>query len=198
MRDWYKLQYVASARAKRFQVAAAKVRREMPALDFSVRRSPTLVGSLTEAKARMTLRKEIVPFMRERMGLVLFYSPTCRYCAKQMEILEGFSRKWDWTNIRLIDAKANHDIADRFGVQLTPDLWILGNMLDGDDSGENVLSMRIKTGLATISEIEDGLMRAYYEWFEGKNYERPEMVEELVKPEEVIKQLQLQQQKQQQ
>jgi thiol-disulfide isomerase/thioredoxin len=191
MRDWYKLQYVASFRAKRFQEAADRVRREMPALDFSVRRSPTLVGSLTEAKARMTLRKEIVPFMQKRMGLILFYSPRCKYCTKQIEILEGFARKWGWgENIRLVDARANHDIASRFGVQVTPDLWIVGNMGDDENDGTNVLSMRLGTGLITISEIEDGLMRAYYEWFEGKNYERPEMVDELVKPEDIIKEQQ--------
>ena len=63
MNDWYKLLYVASFRAKRFQEAADRIRREMPALDFSVRRSPTLVGSLIEAREKMNLRKEIVSFI---------------------------------------------------------------------------------------------------------------------------------------
>jgi len=190
MNDWYKLLYVASFRAKRFQVAADRARREMPGLDMSVRRSPTLVGSLAEAKTRMRLRKEIVPFMRERMGLILFYSPRCPYCEKEIEILQGFARKWGWgENIRLIDSRANHDVADKFGVQVTPDLWIVGN-ISGNEDGSDVLSMRLGTGLITISEIEDALMRAYFEWFEGKNYERPEMVDELVKPEDIIKEQQ--------
>jgi thiol-disulfide isomerase/thioredoxin len=124
------------------------------------------------------------------MGLILFYSPRCPYCEKEIEILQGFARKWGWgENIRLIDSRANHDVADKFGVQVTPDLWIVGN-ISGNEDGSDVLSMRLGTGLITISEIEDALMRAYFEWFEGKNYERPEMVDELVKPEDIIKEQQ--------
>jgi hypothetical protein len=31
-----------------------------------------------------------------------------------------------------------------------------------------------------------GLMKAYYEWFEGKNFERPEMVDIMVDPRDIV------------
>jgi len=185
MNDWYKLLYVASFRAKRFQEAADRIRREMPALDFSVRRSPTLVGSLIEAREKMNLRKEIVSFMRENMGIIVFYAPGCGYCKKQIEIMQGFSRKWGWNNIIFVNVKEDLDAYLEYGVQVTPDLWVVGNV-KYDDGTEERKQMRIKSGLATIADIEMGLLKAYYEWFEGKNFERPEMVDIMVDPRDII------------
>jgi len=166
--------------------AADRVRREMPALDYSVRRSPTLVGSLIEAREKMNLRKEIVSFMRENMGIIVFYKPTrCPYCAKQIKIMQGFSRKWGWNNIIFVNVKEDLDAYLEYGVQVTPDLWVVGNV-KYDDGTEERKQMRIKSGLATIADIEMGLLKAYYEWFEGKNFERPEMVDIIVDPRDIV------------
>jgi len=184
VKELYALQAIASIRAKRFQEAVEEVRQEMPGLDMSTRRSPTLVASMAEAKQRMDLRSEIVPFMRDNMGLIFFHSPTCAYCQKQKYILEGFAKKWGWQRLQMVDVTADSDTAARFGVQIVPDIWVVGKV------GDEIKERRIKAGLSTLADLEQGLMKAYYDWFEGKNYERPDMVEELVRPEDIIRQMQ--------
>ena len=69
-------------------------------------------------------------------------------------------------------------------MQVTPDLWVVGKVQD--DGSEEKKQMRIKAGLATIADIEMGLLKAYYEWFEGKNFERPEMVDIIVDPRDIV------------
>jgi conjugal transfer pilus assembly protein TraF len=184
VRELYALQAVASIRAKRFQEAVSEVRQEMPALDMSTRRSPTLVASMAEASQRIKERQEIVPFMRDNMGLIFFYSPECAYCEKEKFILQSFKKKWNWNNITSVNIYKDVDAKLKFDVQVTPDLWIVGRV------GDEIKERRLKAGLSTMADIEFGLIKAYYEWFEGKNYDRPSMVEELVKPEDIIKRLQ--------
>jgi len=99
--------------------------------------------------------------------------------------MQGFSRKWGWNNIIFVNVKEDLDAYLEYGVQVTPDLWVVGNV-KYDDGTEERKQMRIKSGLATIADIEMGLLKAYYEWFEGKNFERPEMVDIIVDPRDIV------------
>ncbi len=174
MEVYLKLQGVAMRRAKKFQEVWDEVVLANPVLDETVRRSPTTLGSSLEAIEERNNRAEVIGQMSQDMGLIYFYSPSCSYCEKEKDILNEFMEKWSWTNITAINIKENSIVAQEYGVQTVPDLWVVGNTKDG------VQQRRLKAGLASHSDIEQGLMMAFSLWFDGKRYERPTMTEEIL------------------
>jgi conjugal transfer pilus assembly protein TraF len=173
MVTYLKLQSVAMHRAKNFQEAWASALLKYPVLDTTVQRAPTLAATTAEVVAEREEREVAIQAMRENMGILFFYSPTCRYCSQQKEILENFVQKWGWQNITAINVLSSPEAARQYGVQSVPDLWVAGNI-----RGETV-QRRLKSGLVEFHDLERGLLKAWTLWNDGRNYERPEMIHQL-------------------
>lgn len=173
MVDYMTLQGVAMRRAKAFQESWSEVLLKYPVLDETTQRAPSTLGSGLEAVASRENEEHVLGQMRENMGILYFYSPSCAYCAKQTEILKMFVEKWNWANFQAINIDENPEVVGKYGVQSVPDLWVAG-LVNGE-----VQQRRIKAGLADFGAIERGLMNAWSQWFEGKRYERPTLNRQL-------------------
>ena len=173
MVTYLKLQGVAMHRAKNFQEAWSSALLKYPVLDTTVQRAPSLAATTAEIVAEREDREHAIGAMRENMGILYFYSPTCRYCNQQKEILESFIQKWGWKNLIAINVLSSPDAARQYGVQSVPDIWIAGNF-----SGETV-QRRLKSGLVEFHDLERGLLKAWTLWNDGSNYERPAMIHQL-------------------
>jgi thiol-disulfide isomerase/thioredoxin len=173
MVTYLKLQGVAMQRAKTFQEAWSSALLRYPVLDATVQRVPTLAATTAEVVAEREDRGAAIDAMRERMGILYFYSPTCRYCAQQKDILAGFVKKWGWKNITAINVLESPEAAQRYGVQSVPDLWVAGNI-----KGETV-QRRLKSGLVEFHDLERGLLKAWTAWNGGGTYERPVMTHQV-------------------
>lgn len=173
MVTYLKLQGVAMHRAKNFQEAWASALLKYPVLDTTVQRSPTLAATTAEVVAEREDREFAIQAMRDNMGILFFYSPTCRYCGQQKEILAHFIEKWGWKNITAINVLSSPEAAREYGVQSVPDIWVAGNI-----KGETV-QRRLKSGLVEFHDLERGLLKAWTLWNEGGNYERPAMALQL-------------------
>lgn len=173
MVTYLKLQGVAMRRAKAFQEAWADTLLKYPVLDATVERAPTLAASTAEIIAEKEDRATAIQAMRENMGILYFYAPSCRYCQQQQAILRGFAEKWGWRNITSIDVVQSPDIAAQYGVQTVPDLWVAGNV-----QGQT-LQRRLHAGLTEHADLERGLLQAWSVWSGQTRYERPVMVHRL-------------------
>jgi len=180
MRDYIKLKFVAQKRASDFQIAYGRARKEMPLLDYSVRRAPNSLASRLEVDQRRQNRQKVVPKMRENMGLFFFFSTGCRYCEEQKEILSHFVEKWEWRQLKSINIDQHPELRKKYQVEIVPDLWVVGKV-----EGE-IREARLGAGLLNLGEIERGLTQLYFRWFEGKHYERPNMTKELKSPKDYI------------
>lgn len=138
-----------------------------------MQRAPTLAATTAEVVAEREDRESAIQAMRDNMGILFFYSPTCRYCRQQKEILANFTEKWGWKNITAINVLSSPEAARQYGVQSVPDIWVAGNV-----KGETVQS-RLKSGLVEFHDLERGLVKAWTLWNEGGNYERPAMVHQI-------------------
>lgn len=174
MLTYLSLQGVAMRRAKKFQEAWSQALLKYPIFDETVQRSPTPIGTSLEVIAEREDRQKVLNEMRDRMGLLYFYSLSCSYCKKEKEILDSFVYKWSWKNFTAINIHEYPDLAAQYGVMTVPDLWVVGNTSKG------ILQSRIQSGLADHAAIERGLLTAWYKWFSRGNYERPAMVENIV------------------
>lgn len=173
MVTYLKLQGVAMHRAKNFQEAWASALLKYPVLDTTVQRAPTLAATTAEVVAEREEREVAIQAMRENMGILYFYSPTCRYCSQQKEILGNFVQKWGWKNITAINVVSSPEAVQQYGVQSVPDIWVAGNI-----RGKTV-QRRLKSGLVEFHDLERGLLKAWTLWNDGTNYERPEMIQQL-------------------
>lgn len=173
MVTYLKLQGVAMQRAKNFQEAWASALLKYPVLDSTVQRAPTLAASTAEVVAEREDREAAIEAMRDNMGILYFYSPACRYCEQQNDILAGFVKKWGWKNITAINVTSSPEAARQYGVQSVPDLWVAGNV-----RGETV-QRRLKSGLVEFHDLERGLLKAWSLWNDNGNYERPAMAHQL-------------------
>jgi len=173
MVTYLKLQGVAMHRAKNFQEAWSSALLKYPVLDTTVQRAPSLAATTAEVVAEREDREHAIGAMRENMGILFFYSATCRYCSQQKEILENFVQKWGWKNITAINVLSSPEAAQRYGVQSVPDIWLAGNI-----KGETV-QRRLKSGLVEFHDLERGLLKAWTLWTGGGNYERPVMAHQL-------------------
>ena len=173
MVTYLKLQGVAMHRAKNFQEAWSSALLKYPVLDTTVQRAPTLAATTAEVVAEREDREVAIEAMRENMGILFFYSPTCRYCAQQKEILASFVEKWSWKNITAINVLSSPEAALQYGVQSVPDIWVAGNI------GGETVQRRLKSGLVEFHDLERGLLQAWTLWNDGGNYERPAMVHQI-------------------
>ncbi len=79
MLDYIKLQGVAMRRAKVFQEAWGDILLKYPILDTTVQRSSTQAGTTASVLAEREDRVIAVRDLKDTMGLIYFYSPSCRY-----------------------------------------------------------------------------------------------------------------------
>lgn len=173
MLTYMQLQGLAMRRAKVFQEAWAETLQKYPVLDSTVQRAPTLMGTNAEVAAEREDRSLAISSMREQMGIIYFFSPTCRYCQQQSTVLSSFAAKWNWTHITAVNILESPEIAAKYGVQAVPDLWVAGNI-----RGET-LQRRLRAGLVEHADLERGLLKAWSVWNGGGAYERPEMSQQL-------------------
>lgn len=181
MVTYLKLQHVAMQRAKNFQEAWASAILKYPLLDTTVQRAPTLAATTAEVVAEREDRARAIEDMRQSMGIIYFYSPTCRYCEQQRTILANFVEKWGWKNITAINILEAPDAVREYGVQAVPDIWLAGNF-----NGETV-QRRLKSGLVEFSDLERGLLKAWSLWTQDKHYERPLMVHQVQEFEDFLR-----------
>lgn len=173
MLTYMKLQGVAMRRAKHFQEAWGEVLLKYPALDTTVARSPTQAGTTAEVVAEREDRAVAIGQLRESMGLVYFFSPSCRYCQQQHVIVESFAQKWGWKNISAVNIDENPAVVAEYDIQSVPDLWVVGQF-----NGE-LVQRRLRSGLTEHADIERGILSAFTIWSGGSRYERPEMSKQL-------------------
>lgn len=181
MVTYLKLQGVAMQRAKNFQEAWASALVKYPVLDTTVQRAPTLAATTAEVVAEREDREVAISAMRENMGILYFFSPTCRYCVQQKDILAAFVEKWGWKNITAVNVISSPEAAQQYGVQSVPDIWIAGNV------GGETVQRRLKSGLVEFHDLERGLLKAWTLWNDGGNYERPVMAHQLQTFEEFLR-----------
>lgn len=171
LKDYMTLQRVAILRSENYSRAWAQVLRDNPALDPTVSRPPTRIGSRVEAQIRNEETSSIIAEMKDQMGILFFTRTGCRYCDEQRAILLGFMEEWGWQNVQEINVNEFPDAAAEYGVQLVPDLFVVGNV------GEEIRRQRLRAGLTTRQEIEAGLAEAYSIWFLGRSYLPPQQAE---------------------
>lgn len=182
MVTYLKLQGVAMRRAKMFQETWASAILKYPILDSTVQRAPTLAATNAEIIAEREDRSQAINEMRQNMGILYFYSPTCRYCTQQKTILANFVEKWNWRNITAINILESPEAAREYGVQAVPDIWLAGNF-----NGKTV-QRRLKSGLVEFSGLERGILQAWSFWSHGTRYERPAMIHQLNDFDDFLKQ----------
>lgn len=181
MLDYIKLQGVAMRRAKSFQEAWGDVLLKYPILDATVQRAPTQAGTTAFVTAEKEDRATAIQDLKGQMGLIYFYSPSCRYCQEQLTILQSFAEKWSWANISAVNVDGRPDVVAEYGIQTVPDLWVAGNF-----QGETY-QRRLRSGLTQHGDIERGLLNAWSLWTSGARYEQPQMATPLVPFEEFVR-----------
>jgi conjugal transfer pilus assembly protein TraF len=93
------------------------------------------------------LTKETLGKYVETIGLVVFATETCPYCAKQQNIMEMFKRDYE-IEYRYAYISESPEIAAQFGINTVPDIFILAEI-----EGKPVWQ-RISTGLTSYDELE--------------------------------------------
>lgn len=182
MLTYMKLQGVAMRRAKHFQEAWGEVLLKYPVLDTTVSRLPTQAGTTAEVIAEREDRAAAIGQLKDTMGLVYFYSPTCRYCRQQHGIVESFARKWGWKNVTAVNIDQNPTVIGQYGIQSVPDIWVVGQF-----NGE-LVQRRLRSGLAEHAEIERGILSAFRIWSGEGRYERPEMARQITTFDDLLRQ----------
>jgi conjugal transfer pilus assembly protein TraF len=170
LKTYIALQKVAKERAVKFQQVWGEALNQNPLLN-ELDRSPTKIGSITEAKLRRKDANQHLGAMRENMGILYFFSSTCAYCEKQKHVLDFFIEKWQWKNITAINTETDVDAVLKYGVDVVPDMWVVGNF-EG-----KIRKRRIGAGFQTLNQIEKSLLNAWSIWTRNKPYELPETIE---------------------
>ena len=135
------------------------------------------VEVLPEMKAcKLKTRPKITDDMREKMGILVFYSTkvpdgfvacnkTATCCEKskfQLDEIEKFKKKYGWKNVILADVSERKP-AKRFGVIFLPDVWVIGKREDGQ-----YYEQRVMFGTVTADVLADVVEQLYYRWY-GKS-----------------------------
>jgi thiol-disulfide isomerase/thioredoxin len=164
LKAYMTLQAVAMEKATAFQQQWANVLLENPVLNENAKRPAT--GFVTDmlVKQQVDDREKSIADMKANMGILFFYAPDCHACDEQKKILEMFGKEYGWTHILGVDVSKEPRTAAEYNVQLVPDIWVVGHR-DGQ-----ILKRRVNAGFSTVSQIERGMVQAYYTWFKGENY----------------------------
>lgn len=179
VRIYVALQNVAKERAKKFQEAWGEALLQDPVLAHA-ERHPSHLGTVAGSKKERALRQQIIPEMRENMGIVYFYSDNCSYCEQQKPIMEYFLDRWNWENVAAINVQQSPETVAEYNVQIVPDIWVVGN-IDGE-----VKKRRLAAGFANLAEIEKGMLNAYFRWHHDRPYEQPQVSERVMEFEDFL------------
>lgn len=158
------LQAVAIERAERFQKAWGQVLNSTPVLDPTTQRPPTAIGTKMAVLERNADISQYIVEMRDNLGILIFTRPGCSYCAEQKKIMDSFQRYWLWDHVQYVDISERPDLAEEYGVNIVPDIFVVGNV------GQEVLQRRLQTGLTSRTELERGMLEAYSMWFHDRVY----------------------------
>jgi len=99
--------------------------------------------------------KKRVAELSDNAALLFFFDPDCPYCQREERILVWFEEKNNWY-IKRINIRDNPDLAERFGVEEVPDMWILYKNPDGSP-----FYYRVRAGYLTLDEIEESISFLY-------------------------------------
>jgi conjugal transfer pilus assembly protein TraF len=166
VKTYMTLQAVVMEKASRFQKVWAEVLLENPVLNENAKRPASGYVSGMMARQERTDTETAVKEMRDDMGILLFYTDDCSYCDAQKNILADFAKKHDWPNITGVNISQEPQAARDFGVQLVPDLWVVGNV------NGRIERRRISAGVSPGTAIEKGLLSAHSRWFRNGPYEK--------------------------
>ena len=168
VQDYIILQAEAIRRATEFQRSWAKVLLQSPGLNPLAIHPTSRVAKVADITQKRQDQNQFLGDMRENMAILLFTRQGCSYCEQQRKILNNFVQQWGWKNIQEIDINEYPETAQAYGVELTPDIFLVGNV------GDQVKTQRLAAGLTTGDLILKGIMDAYSYWFLGHLYQLPQ------------------------
>jgi len=168
VQDYMILQSEAVRRANVFQRNWGKLLVENPGLNPLAIHPTNSVARVADLRQTRQDKEQILAEMRENMAILFFTRAGCPYCTEQRKILNNFATEWNWPKIQEVDINQFPESAQDFGVQLTPDIFVVGNVR------EEVKTQRLAAGLTTGDQIMKGLMDAYSYWFQGRQYQLPQ------------------------
>ena len=137
--------------------------------------NPMLVpGALTAPTSEYKIRKvryereqnkqKILADYRERAKIIVYTRAGCSFCDAQRPLLEKFSQQYGW-EIMERDINANIDESIRFDIEVTPDIFLLFNSLNG------IQYQRIATGLTTLPDLVNAVINGLKYLGEDIDYE---------------------------
>lgn len=92
---------------------------------------------------------------KDRAGLVIYVSPTCKYCEKQVPMIDKFVDSYGWDVIyRDVTVNKYKNEVAQMNVTTTPDIFIVLKGIDG-----KLRYQRIATGLTTIGLLETAVIK---------------------------------------
>ncbi len=173
VRVYVALQNVGRERSKRFQEAWKEALLADPVLRGPERHPSHQATRLTRLQERED-RQEIIPQMKEDMGILFFYTDDCPMCEAQFDVLEYFKNRWDWKNIETFHADEAEEVLQEHRIHSVPETFVVGKV-DGE-----IKERRLATGYMQLAQIERGLLNAHSRWFEDRPYESPQMSESMM------------------
>ena len=81
----------------------------------------------------------------QKAGLIIFVSPTCEFCKRQIPILNELKRKYGFDYVT-IDVSGKNEMIEKFGIETTPDIFLAIN-------SNGTKYQRIATGLHTLPDM---------------------------------------------
>jgi conjugal transfer pilus assembly protein TraF len=122
--DFWRLQDFARRKARAFAGVTQLALLQHPKLNS--KSTNPMVG---DARAAMTAQKDAIrrSYLRGKantFALVMFSRASCAYCRVQWPILQRFQEEMGW-QLTLIDVDRRPDLAQRYGVEITPMTMII-------------------------------------------------------------------------
>lgn len=122
--DFWRLQDFARRKARAFAGVTQLAMLQNPELNS--KSANPMVG---DARSELTAQKDAIrrSYLRAHAGefaLVMFSRSTCGYCRVQWPIVQRFQEEMGW-QITLMDADKRPDVAQRFGVEITPTTMVI-------------------------------------------------------------------------
>jgi conjugal transfer pilus assembly protein TraF len=148
--DYYRVSEIARKKSLAFTNTSEYVWQIHPELS-TVADYPTNVPGM-QAKYGME-REESQRSLRENrddFALVMFVRAGCEFCDEERKIIKWFTDTTGWV-VKEVDISKHPDLADRFGVTITPSLILI-------QKGSKEY-MPVAAGIASANEIED---KAYH------------------------------------
>ena len=153
VQKYMKVQYLAMARAKKYQEVWSEALWRHPSLDYTVVRPTSLYASKVGAVSESQIIERFLKSLgnRDDVAVVGMISPGCIYCAQIGPILARFKRDYNIT-LRLINIQAHPEVAVKFGIESVPEVWL---------AVRDVGTMRAAAGLRTYNVLKKAIVRAW-------------------------------------